>query len=63
MGRLQSVLNYQLALTLQITLGVLMRPTEQLCALLLLCVCERTLQSVRMGSEIVCCVLVVQVGQ
>jgi hypothetical protein len=62
-GRLQSVLNYQLAIALQITLGVLMRPTEQLCALLLLCVCEQAMQSVRMGSEIVHCVLVVQVGQ
>jgi len=62
-GRLQSVLNYQLALALQITLGVLMRPTEQLCDLLLLCVCDRAMQSVRMGSEIVHGVLVVQVGQ
>ena len=62
-GRLQSVLNYQLALALQTTLGVLMPPTEQLCALLLLCVCERALLSVRMQSEIVRCVLVVQVGQ
>ena len=62
-SRLQSVLNYQLALALQTTLGVLMPPTEQLCALLLLCVCERALQSVRMGSEIVRGVLVVQVGQ
>ena len=58
-GRLQSVLNYQLELALQTTLGVLMPPTEQLCALLLLCVCERALLSVRMGSEIDRSVLVV----
>ncbi len=62
-GRLQSVLNYQLELALQTTLGVLMPPTEQLCAMLLLCVCERALLSVRMGSEIARSVLVVQVGQ
>jgi hypothetical protein len=62
-GRLQSVLNYQLALALQKTLGDFLQPTEQLSALLLIAVCERALDSVCMGSEIVRGVLVVQVGQ